>query len=266
MSPNISRITGPFFSELLGWVRESTDTIRIASPFVKEGVVREVIQTKPGSARLRYLNSFKLQYFYSGASDIAAISALLDAGSEVRSMQRLHAKLYIFDESRALITSANLTRGGLISNYEYGVLISETPLVRAITDDFDQLFASDEETSTITKEHVEQASTILQSAPPKVTVQFPTAVEGAETPDTFAPGSAPIEAGLSGWKLSVFQSLVQIPGSEFSLDDAYRFESDLQAKYPQNRFVRDKIRQQLQYLRDHGILEFLGNGHYRKLW
>jgi len=33
--------------------------------------------------------------------------------------------------------------------------------------------------------------------------------------------------------------------------------------YPQNAHVRDKIRQQLQVLRDLRLLEFLGSGSYR---
>jgi type II restriction enzyme len=33
--------------------------------------------------------------------------------------------------------------------------------------------------------------------------------------------------------------------------------------HPQNRNIEAKIRQQLQMLRDHGLIEFLGNGRYR---
>ena len=33
--------------------------------------------------------------------------------------------------------------------------------------------------------------------------------------------------------------------------------------HPDNRHVRDKIRQQLQVLRDHGYLEFVSRGSYR---
>jgi len=36
-------------------------------------------------------------------------------------------------------------------------------------------------------------------------------------------------------------------------------------KYPNNNFIKDKIRQQLQLLRDKGILEFTSRGNYRKL-
>jgi type II restriction enzyme len=50
---------------------------------------------------------------------------------------------------------------------------------------------------------------------------------------------------------------------EFSLDDICRFGESLSQLDPGNRHVRDKIRQQLQVLRDFGLLEFLGPGSYR---
>ena len=36
-------------------------------------------------------------------------------------------------------------------------------------------------------------------------------------------------------------------------------------RYPDNRHVREKLRQQLQRLRDLGLIAFLGSGHYEKL-
>ena len=45
----------------------------------------------------------------------------------------------------------------------------------------------------------------------------------------------------------------------------YRFEEMLAIKHPDNHHVKDKIRQQLQMLRDNGIIEFIGRGHYRKI-
>jgi type II restriction enzyme len=50
---------------------------------------------------------------------------------------------------------------------------------------------------------------------------------------------------------------------EFELADVYRFEAHLSAIYPDNLHVREKIRQQLQVLRDGGFVEFLGRGRYR---
>jgi type II restriction enzyme len=50
---------------------------------------------------------------------------------------------------------------------------------------------------------------------------------------------------------------------EFTLVDVYNFESMLAKQHPGNRHIKDKIRQQLQFLRDKGYLEFIGRGKYR---
>ena len=57
----------------------------------------------------------------------------------------------------------------------------------------------------------------------------------------------------------------QIDERDFTLDQMYKFENMLAAKHPDTKHVRDKIRQQLQVLRDKGILEFRGRGNYRKI-
>jgi hypothetical protein len=46
--------------------------------------------------------------------------------------------------------------------------------------------------------------------------------------------------------------------SEFTTADAYAFTRELEKLHPDNRHVRDKIRQQLQVLRDAGLLIHLG--------
>jgi type II restriction enzyme len=49
---------------------------------------------------------------------------------------------------------------------------------------------------------------------------------------------------------------------DFTLDEVYTFENELSKKYPDNRHIKDKIRQQLQVLRDKGYLEFTSRGNY----
>ena len=51
----------------------------------------------------------------------------------------------------------------------------------------------------------------------------------------------------------------------FTLEDVYKFEEKLKLKYPSNNFIKDKIRQQLQVLRDKGIIEFINRGVYKKI-
>jgi type II restriction enzyme len=68
-----------------------------------------------------------------------------------------------------------------------------------------------------------------------------------------------------GWILDIMSCIDLIENDLFSSKDIYRFEEKLRMKYPNNNFIKDKIRQQLQLLRDKGILEFTSRGNYRKL-
>lgn len=68
-----------------------------------------------------------------------------------------------------------------------------------------------------------------------------------------------------GWTLDVWQCIDRLDAN-FSLNQVYAFANLLKLKHPENNHVKDKIRQQLQVLRDKGIIEFTGRGHYRKLY
>ena len=70
---------------------------------------------------------------------------------------------------------------------------------------------------------------------------------------------------VRGWTLDVLRIVQLLDGPEFMLNDVYTYEHRLQALHPDNRNVRPKIRQQLQVLRDLGMLRFLGRGKYRLL-
>ncbi len=63
-----------------------------------------------------------------------------------------------------------------------------------------------------------------------------------------------------GWTLDVLQVVQSLGKLEFTLADVYAHAGALAKLHPNNRHVRDKIRQQLQILRDLGLLEFLGSG------
>ena len=67
-----------------------------------------------------------------------------------------------------------------------------------------------------------------------------------------------------GWTLDVWNAIQQIGKKEFSLAEAYARAGELQKIHPKNRNVEPKIRQQLQRLRDMGIVEFMGRGRYRR--
>lgn len=66
-----------------------------------------------------------------------------------------------------------------------------------------------------------------------------------------------------GWLLDVMRCIESICKKEFSLLDVYRFESALAKQHPDNKHIKDKIRQQLQILRDRNYIQFAGRGEYR---
>ncbi len=66
-----------------------------------------------------------------------------------------------------------------------------------------------------------------------------------------------------GWTLDVLQVVQSLGKSEFELAEVYAREGELAKLHLQNVHIHEKIRQQLQVLRDLGRLEFLGYGKYR---
>jgi len=66
-----------------------------------------------------------------------------------------------------------------------------------------------------------------------------------------------------GWLLDVMKCVESLGKREFTLEEVYGFERHLGHLYPGNQNVKPKIRQQLQYLRDRGFIEFVSRGNYR---
>lgn len=66
-----------------------------------------------------------------------------------------------------------------------------------------------------------------------------------------------------GWLIETLKCVESIGRAEFSLAEVYACEDRVRAVFPDNNFVREKLRQQLQVLRDRGVIEFLGRGKYR---
>ncbi len=68
-----------------------------------------------------------------------------------------------------------------------------------------------------------------------------------------------------GWLFDIMRCVDALQTDTFSLKDMYQFEALLQKKHPDNHFIKAKIRQQLQILRDRGVIHFIKRGVYRKM-
>ena len=60
-----------------------------------------------------------------------------------------------------------------------------------------------------------------------------------------------------GWILDIMNCIDELGLREFTLGDIYAFEPVLKTLYPQNNNIKEKIRQQLQILRDRNYLKYL---------
>ena len=67
-----------------------------------------------------------------------------------------------------------------------------------------------------------------------------------------------------GWLFDVLQCTEKL-GTTFTLEQMYSFVPHLKARHPRNNNIEAKIRQQLQFLRDKGLIEFTTRGIYRKI-
>ena len=66
-----------------------------------------------------------------------------------------------------------------------------------------------------------------------------------------------------GWTLDVLNVARSLGRHEFTNEDMYAHGEDLGRLHPENRHVTDKIRQQLQVLRDTGFLTHVSRGRWR---
>lgn len=251
------------FYELISSANKS---IKIAAPYVKEKIVCKMLENKVSNANVSLITSFKLMNYFVGASDLTALTKIINSGGSVKNFQKLHSKLYIFDDSVAVISSANLTYGGLISNYEYGILL-EGKNVEVIVNDYATLEA-DVVTGDITSASIQLAKEVLSKVPQSKRPSIPDfdSTILSQTKDVYTGGVESIASSLSGWKLEVFKILNQIQTVDFTAHDLELFIPYLQQKFPNNNNIDAKIRQQLQLLRDIGLVQFNGNGKYCKLW
>ncbi len=117
------------FASLLA---KSTGLIRIATAYVTE---RQFLASAT-DREVRLLTSITPMDVASGATSLESLHALIKLGIQCRALPsrpRLHAKVYVFGDSSAVVTSANLTSNGLDSNIEVGVETSARDVTELVS-------------------------------------------------------------------------------------------------------------------------------------
>jgi len=115
-----------------------TKILRVVSPFVKEQVIRQ-IQGQFDFNNFELITRFNLRDFASNVSSLDGLKFSVENGATVFGIRELHSKIYLFDNRAAIITSANLTSGGLVNNYECGIYLTDTSTIQNLHNYFNDL-------------------------------------------------------------------------------------------------------------------------------
>ncbi|MCE2501843.1 MAG: hypothetical protein J4G13_13420 [Dehalococcoidia bacterium] len=262
-------VTTPTFDWLAERATMCKSRILIASPYVNDAVVNLTDLSSSGVAKI-IVTKTDLRDFRVGASNLDSLRTLAQKGAKVRSLHNLHAKVYVFDETTALVTSANATFGGMRRNWECGLAIEDRQSVSHLANLVLSGFGSDAPPRAISFAELNRFRATL----PLIDVSIPTLpaddFPADEPPTLEAVFSVPDKEQLldqfTGWLQLTLRGVLEMPESGFGMQQLFAICQPVAAvEYPDNHNVEAKLRQQLQFLRDRGFVEFIspGQGRYR---
>lgn len=116
-------------------------SVRIIMPFVTlggTGMLLERIKQQPPRAafRVELLTRFDAESILAGVCELEALQSLIECQSrftaiEIRRLDHLHAKCFIFDRRSLIVGSSNMTLAGQMSNIELGSFSSNRASVES---------------------------------------------------------------------------------------------------------------------------------------
>ena len=175
--------------ELVGAAREH---LILVAPFIKKHPLRRIsklLSELPSGSRPQITILTNLDW-NSLLQDTLEISALVEFVEQVQtvsvySLSSLHAKIYLSDQNKAIVTSANLTLRGLRSNTEYGVIIRDLDMVNRIHQDVTSFL---EKSEPITFEELQKICKEIVEHPDFKRIRIPI-IEGKVTTGIIKPVS-----------------------------------------------------------------------------
>lgn len=135
------RLRHDWKNDLRSLLIEARTNLVISSPYVTTCGTDFILAHLPGPIKptidVALLTDLSPMNVAQGATDPGAVHSLAVAlpGTRVFHLPRVHAKVYVKDAERAIVTSGNLTKGGLDINYEYGLKVLDAPTAAAINRD-----------------------------------------------------------------------------------------------------------------------------------
>ena len=261
-------VTTPTFDWLAESAASCKSRLLVASPFVNGGITGLTERVSQDVSRT-LLTRADLRNFALGSSNLHSLCALAKGGVTVHHLDGLHAKVYVFDDTSALVTSANATVAGMSRNWECGLATSDRGIVAQLAESLLTGFGAANPPRRLWATELERLHvpvTAMKASLPKAPLP-----PGQPLDDTLPPkvtfsvdNPEVLLEGFTGWKRLTLRGVLAMPADGFSMQDLFRAcAQDAAREYPKNRHVEAKLRQQLQVLRGLGLVEFVRPGWYR---
>jgi hypothetical protein len=115
--------------------------LTVSSPYISnsgaEFLLKNVSKKFKENGVIIFVTDLSPKNIYQGSTDPNSFKLLFKSISSVQvyHLPRLHSKVYISDTKKAIITSGNLTSGGIYNNFEYGIFIKENEKIAVIKND-----------------------------------------------------------------------------------------------------------------------------------
>lgn len=185
-------IASPWDDTFASLLRRTTHSALIACPYITSRPLQTVSAefSKLSSPRIEILTNLSTENLVLGSIDAVALLGLYRKfpDADIRHLPGLHAKVYLMDDERAVVTSANLTEGGLFRNFEYGVEIEEPQVVVRIAADIREYgtlgsvvtLSQLEQLAVVAQELRERQASVLRSARAQLRTEFERKVAESE--------------------------------------------------------------------------------------
>ena len=265
-------VTTPTFNWLVGRAKACHSRLLIGCPYVNNAILN-LSKDVSNEASRTLITKTDLRDFAMGSSDLNSLCALAKYGVNIRSLSNLHAKIYVFDDDSALVTSANATYGGMYRNLECGIGISDKQLIQRLAHSLLRGLGARKPPCKVGRNELEALRIPLDAirvSMPKPPQRGDNAINKDEDTSmndvTFSISSeSGLLSGFKGWLRLTLRGVLEMRESEFDIQELYDVCSPMAAtEYPNNRYVRQKLSEQLQKLRELGLVEFIKRGHYRR--
>lgn len=134
----IELLTTNHFEKLLSLFEKAQREIKIVSPFLTISMAEKLCAAVADRhISCSFITRLYLEDFIAKSNSLDALELMLQNGIQLYAVQKLHTKLYLFDDMDAILGSANFTNGGFKSNIELSLLLSgEMKLIAELQDYF----------------------------------------------------------------------------------------------------------------------------------